>query len=281
MFKQMKLKSIILKSVLLWVIAGVYLFASQVQASLMITPTRVVLDERNRTADVTLLNTTTTTNVYRIQWQQKAQTAQGGYIDLETHTDADHIASDMLRHSPRKVTIGPGKYQRIKLRLRLPADLPDGEYRSHLLMKVVDTGVTTDGVVSEGKGAKLMLIPRLSFSIPIMVRKGQNNSTTGIASLELNTQEDKPKLMVDVTHQGDFSSYGILTVYMKANDSSPVEKIGEAHNIALFRETALRKASIPLQIDQVPAGAVVQVVYDGDDEYEGQQLGTAAFTYEP
>ena len=59
-------------------------------------------------------------------------------------------------------------------------------------------------------------------------------------------------------------------------------KIGETHNIALYRETGLRKVTIPLQhVDSVPAGALIQVVYEGDGEFEGQQLGTAAFTYNP
>jgi len=258
------------------------LFAIQVQASLMITPTRVVLDEKNRTAEVTLLNTTTTTKVYRIQWVEMRQTEMGGYKKIEAPTASDFIASDMIRHSPRKVTIKPREYQRIKLSLRLPKGLPDGEYRSHLKMKVTDTGVTADDIPFDGEGAKLRLIPKLSFTIPVVVRKGVIDTSTDIESVRLEVQGAKgPELKVDVVHKGEFSSFGNLIAYMKANNRSEVVKIGETHNIALFRETKLRKVTIPLQINSVPSGAVVQVVYEGDDEFEGQQLGTAAFTYVP
>lgn len=260
----------------------VFLGVSQVQASLMITPTRVVMDERQRTAEVTLLNTTTSTKVYRILWQELKQTELGGYEELETPTDKDPIASNMIQYSPRKVTIEPGKYQRIKLRLRLKGDLPDGEYRSQLMMKVTDVGVNPDSLEKEIDGAHLFLIPKLSFSIPVMVRKGVNNSATEIVSVDLNTQNvDEAKMLVDVSHSGDFSSFGNVYVYMKPTAGSQVEKIGQVHNIALFRETKKRTVTIPLTVTQVPTGAVIQVVYSGEDEYEGQQLGTAAFTYSP
>lgn len=265
-----------------WLIYCTCFLGGQAYANLMITPTRVVMDEQNRNAEVTLLNTTETTKVYRILWREMLQTSVGGYVKIDAPTEDDATASGMIRHSPRKVTIGPGKYQRLKLRLRLPADLPEGEYRSHLVMKVTDTGVQASDIAYNGEGAKLRLIPKLSFTIPVIVRKGVNNSSTDIAGVNLNVQSSEgPKLIVDVSHTGDFSSYGKLFAYMKATSSSSVIKIGEAHNIALFRETSLRTITIPLQVEKVPAGAVVQVVYEGDDEYEGQQLGTAAFTYKP
>lgn len=256
--------------------------AGQVQASLMITPTRVVMDERHRTAEVTLLNTTTSTKVYRILWQELRQTESGGYVEIETLADDNPIASKMIQYSPRKVTIEPGKYQRIKLRLRLKGDLADGEYRSQLMMKVTDVGVDPESLESEVDGAHLFIIPKLSFSIPVMVRKGTNDSTTEITSVDLNTQNvDEAKMLVDVSHAGDFSSFGNIYVYMKPAAGGQVEKIGQVHNVALFRETKKRTVIVPLTVTQVPTGAVIQVVYSGEEEYEGQQLGTAAFTYKP
>ena len=124
-----------------WLILTLWLFSAQAQAVLMITPFRVVLDEKTRTAEVTLLNTTEQTNVYRMSWQDKEQTGLGRYINVEMPEENNHGVSEMVRQSPRKVTIEPGKYQRIRLRLRMPSDLPDGEYRSHLVMKMVDEDI--------------------------------------------------------------------------------------------------------------------------------------------
>ena len=269
-------------TLLRWVVMGCLLFVGQVQASLMITPTRVVMDEKNRTAEVTLLNTTTSTKVYRILWQELQQTSIGGYIELQGEGENEYMSSDMIQYSPRKVTIKPGKYQRIKLRLRMKGDMAEGEYRSHLVMKVTDVGVDPQSLEKNIDGAHMFIIPKLSFSIPVVVRKGANNSETQIVSVDLNTQNvDEAKMVVDISHKGEFSSFGNIYVYMKANGGSQVEKIGESHNIALFRETERRTVTIPLRVSNVPAGAVIQVVYGGEDEYEGTQLGTAAFTYQP
>ena len=52
-------------------------YSNIAQASLMIKPTRVVMDERNRSAEVTLLNNSSTTKTYRILWEQKSQKENG------------------------------------------------------------------------------------------------------------------------------------------------------------------------------------------------------------
>ncbi len=266
----------------IWTALIAVFWSATSQASLMITPMRVVMDEKHRTAEVTLLNTTDSTKVYRILWQELAQTALGGYVELMGEGENEYQAGNMIQYSPRQVTIKPGKYQRIKLRLRMKGNMPDGEYRSHLMMKVTDTGIDPETLDVEIGSAHMYLIPKMSFSIPVIVRKGKNDSSTEITSVDLNTQNiEKSKMNVEISHKGVFSSFGNLFVYMKANSGSPVEKIGEAHSVALFRETQQRMVTIPLRVSNVPAGAVIQVVYDGEDEYEGQQLGTAAFTYQP
>ena len=269
------------KKVVCWLVFSLCLFAGQVQAVLMITPFRVVLDEKNRTAEVTLLNTTEKTNVYRMSWQDKEQTSLGSYVNVEMPEENQHGVSEMVRQSPRKVTVKPGKYQRIRLRLRMPADLPDGEYRSHLLMKVIGMG-GDEKKAREEKVDKVItkVFPRISFSIPVIVRKGENDSDVAISALDIDTSDPKKlKLLVEISHSGNFSSYGVAKVYMTVNGT--VKKIGEVGNVALFRETVLRRVPIPLTVKEIAKGAVVQVVCDGGDEYESQQLGSAAFTYNP
>lgn len=244
------------------------------QASLLIKPFRAVLDEKRTTAEITLLNNSSETRTYNIQWNETRQTISGGYIDI---TENPFAASDYIRHSPRQVTIKPGEYQKIKLRLRMPRDLAAGEYRSHLMMKAVANLPKVDD--SKTKGMKVQIIPQLSFTIPILVRKGNLDVKTDISSIKVNTDKNnKHKISVLIDHQGEFSTYGSLYAYMKVGNSK-VEQIGEAHNIAVFRESKQRQAQITLQVPKIPDGAVVQVLYKGDDEFEGQILGKAAIRY--
>ncbi|MFW8120996.1 hypothetical protein, partial [Klebsiella pneumoniae] len=48
-------------------------------ADLLISPTRISFDERQRTAKVTVINTS---KEYRVIWSEKQSTATGGYITL-------------------------------------------------------------------------------------------------------------------------------------------------------------------------------------------------------
>jgi hypothetical protein len=125
------------------------------------------------------------------------------------------------------------------------------------------------------KGQELVIVPLLSFSIPVMVRKGAYKSEANINSIKVANAKNKKTLQVSLTHEGAFSSYGNLFAYMKAGNGKTVQ-IGETHNIALFRETSQRIVNIPLQTQDLPKDAVIQVLYKGDDELEGKILSKAA-----
>ncbi len=251
-------------------------------SDIMITPTRLVMDEKNRTAEVTLLNTKKETKVYRIFLSEKIQNAAGGYNDIDTK-EGEFIASPMLRYSPKKVSIEPGGYQRIKLSYRMPANLEDGEYRSHLAMKLIDSGVELSDykqAPENATGMSMTIVPVLSFSIPVIVRKGKIDIDTNINNPDLSTTDGKKALAVTLHKKGIYSSFGSVHVYMKANAISDVVKIGEITNIAVYRESNSRTVHIPLTTDNIPSGATLQVIYEGDDEYEGTQWGSASFTYQ-
>jgi len=267
--------------------------STALRADLMVSPTRAVLDERNRSTQITLLNTTSETRTYQIEWQELRQTEIGTYEAIEEPGPQFHIASPMLRHSPRRVTIAPGSYQRIRLRLRAPADLADGEYRSHLLMKrVANSDVQALNMTpgqnpqgSPGGKVSVQFHVNLSFSIPVIVRKGRpsnENAVTSVTMAEDDSRpgEKKPSMMVQLSHKGVFSSFGSVLIYMQAQTDADVETIGMANNVALFRETSSRNIAVPLQVTTIPTGALIKVEYRGREEYEGQLLGESVFRYQ-
>merc|ERR1712065_22236 len=88
--------------------------------------------------------------------------------------------------------------------------------------------------------------------------------------------QSKPNLDIEVARFGNFSSYGKVTAYMKKPNSGQVEKIGQVNNISVYPELDSRHVKIPLWVQSIPSGAIVQVVYEGEEEYEGETLGIAA-----
>ena len=281
----MKTSSISKLCALLSLIASMVLPFHTAHANLMITPTRVVFDDKTKSGVVTLLNSTKKTKTYRIELVNKLQNSAGEYVDISA--DASYpgkSAVDFLRYSPRVVTIEPGKYQKIKLRLRMPAALPEGEYRTHLAMRVIDNDVQLpdSSASSNDDGMRAAIIPRVSFSIPLIVRHGETGLQTEIKNVELLKPEDakaKPRLAVEIARSGNSSSFGLMNAYMKAPNSNQVQKIGQLNNVAVFTEIDSRLVRIPLWVDKIPNNAIVQVMYEGEDEYEGRTLGQAAFRF--
>jgi len=252
------------------------------RADLMITPTRVVFEEGVRTSEVTLVNRSTETKTYRIELQNKIQDDKGGYSDISADAAyPGNSAIDFLRYSPRVVTIEPGKYQKIKLNLRLPGSIAAGEYRVHLAMRAISSKVTKSSTSTES-GMKTQISPKMSFSIPIIVRHGTAGMETKVSGVELlpkSAQLASPNLDIILARTGDVSAYGTISAYMKLPNSSQVQQIGKLSNVSVYTEVASRHVLVPLWIDSIPSGAVVQVTYQGDEEYEGRTLGQAAFKY--
>jgi hypothetical protein len=72
------------------------LIASQSYASLTITPLRVVFEERDRSAEVVLINTSEKTNTYRVSWMHNKQKLDGYYDEINTPLNPDYNPEDMI-----------------------------------------------------------------------------------------------------------------------------------------------------------------------------------------
>ena len=110
--------------------------ASPAQANILIMPIRIVFGPRDRMQDITVLNTSETqAGTYRLAWIFAKQTEEGTYVKLDEPLNPELDPEQTMLFSPRQVTLPPGGKQRVRLSLRRPADLPDGEYRAHLYLK--------------------------------------------------------------------------------------------------------------------------------------------------
>lgn len=119
-------------------LASLILLASHAFAGeLMVHPTRVVFDGNTRTAQIDVINSGTETMTYRISLIRRRMTDTGEFVPVESAHEQERFADEMIRYSPRQVVIPPGGTQAVRLQLRKPANLEDGEYRSHLLFQAL------------------------------------------------------------------------------------------------------------------------------------------------
>ena len=242
------------------------------QANLMITPTRIEFDQRERSAKVSLINTGNETKTYRIFWRQQKQLPDGRYHHFENQDDIGNFAtaSKMLRYSPRQVTLKPGERQHIRIAARRPKGLADGEYRSHLVFEALANKRQHESKQSEPTGIQLYV--NLAFAIPVMVRQGKLDVKASLADVELVTKQVNESTHVGanitINRQGLHSSLGNLKVYWQDIGSSTEKQIGILNNIAIYTEVSDRKITLGLSEHSVKPGTL-HIVYEGSNEYKG------------
>ncbi|MGC9386780.1 MAG: fimbrial biogenesis chaperone [Hydrogenovibrio sp.] len=246
------------------------------EAGLLISPTRVIFEERERSASVALVNTSNETTSYRIQFIENRQKSDRSYQLLNTEKDdmsGLFPAADIIRYSPRQVTLAPGERQTIRLRLRKPPNLPRGEYRSHLTFYQLPNPTTLEQNKDKGAGMRIFMLT--GFSIPVQVWQGDLNTRLSISDLAMQPNaDDLSQLTMKLNRSGDFSAVGKLTAYWRANSRQPYQEVTFLNNVAVYRENKQVSVSLNLPKD-TPTSGQYKVTFTPDKAYP-QSLATEA-----
>jgi len=258
---------------LICIIIGI-LVINSASANLMIAPQRLVFEERERSASVNLINTSSATTTYRLRWVQKKQAANSRYINLPPDSNEVANATPMLRFSPRQVTLAPGEKQTVRIALRRKKDLNKGEYRSHLLFQALPN----KGIESANqKNAKIKINLLLGFAIPVIVRQGKLNGEAKITDLQIEKSESKGKIFygarVTIKRKGIHTTYGTLKVLWKPRLVATYKQIAILNNVALYPESSSVQYYTGLK-DFKPNNGYMKIIYEGRQEYNGKTFDT-------
>jgi len=225
----------------------------QAHANLMILPTNVVFEGRDRYAVVTLINNGNTTTSYNLEWvHYKMLPETGAYEYLEDLGDEFDLSKHLVL-SPRRVSLAPKAKQKIRLALRRPADISPGDYRAHLSFSAVPIKQeSSDAKEGEGDEASASVNFVISYSIPVFWRAGESDARAelGQISLERNANTGMLDLLVP-TERSPESPYSILGYAMvyHIDEKGGEEFIGELSNANIFPEIDNRTFRILLTKD--------------------------------
>ena len=100
--------------------------ASHAWAELMLYPTRIVFAGNQRAAQLELINNGSERATYRISLVNRRMSETGAFTEIDTPLPGEQFAEDLLRYSPRQVTLEPGTGQAVRIMVRKPANLPTG-----------------------------------------------------------------------------------------------------------------------------------------------------------
>ncbi len=223
-------------------------FDAMAQGGLLLTPRRVVFEGKQKTKQITLVNSGQDTSTYYISFVQYRMNEDGSF-DKITEPDSGQVFADKyLRLYPRRVTLAPDEAQVVKVQLRGYNKLPDGEYRSHLYFKLQNN---VNALGEEGNKdtttISIKLIPIYGISIPAIIRKGKSTTKVNLSDITTTMLNDTtPALNITFNRSGNFSVYGDVKVdYFPSDGEEPVE-VGIVRGLAVYTPNKLRRFTLPL-----------------------------------
>lgn len=240
-------------------------------ANLLINPTRVQFNPSDRTADVTLINTSQVTTTYRMEWAEKRAKINGGYEDLtEAEAASFPTASKMLRFSPKQVTLKPGDRQTIKLAVRRPQGLAVGEYRSHLMFRALPPQTKEEGLNTDAASTTVNIV--LNFAIPVVIQQGtpQYDISMNDARINYNPIKKDGSVEVIMARTGLHSVIGHLNAYWTPNGGQE-RLIGKAGDYNFWPELKSTTATLNwVGADFAVTDGKLRIVYEGVKEFRGK-----------
>jgi P pilus assembly chaperone PapD len=211
---------------------------------LLVTPTRIVFEGNMQTTELALVNRSDKAHTYAISFVQCRMSENGEIKEIDKGTSPDpddRFADTLIRFTPRRVILEPRQVQVVRMMLRKPADLADGEYRSHLSFRLIPSAEDAVKPDSVSRGIQIKLVPIYGVTIPVIVRQGSLTATTRLSGLRL----DSRNLHVTIEREGTRSTYGDIEALWKAPGSKALS-VALIKGVAVYTPNAKRTMVIAL-----------------------------------
>ncbi len=247
-----------------------------------IAPLRVLFDGRTRSATVFLTNRTAQTATYRISLVNRRMLETGAIVEADVAREGEFFADDIIRFSPRRVTIAPFTSQTIRLLARKPrGKFPENiEYRTHLAIRSIPVTPhlkdleNEEELVAEGK-LSVTAVATIETVIPIILRLGNPQATINLENPNLVIKDPisgLPVLTVDMIRGGDRSVYGTMEIVHVAPDGQTTS-LHTGRGLAVYYPTPKRTRIITLKTanSQMLSSGQLIVRYIETEDMHGDQ----------
>jgi hypothetical protein len=244
------------------------------QAEVMMLPTRVVMENKDRTATVVIKNVGQATGNFSVTLIDMKMEESGMVVPVEGEKSAEYSAIPYIRIAPRSMTLKPNESQNVRLMLRIPEGLENGEYRAHLRVKIENDNVDDSGQPINTKDVAIAVKANLVLIIPVIIRHGETSLVMQIDSPKItHDSSGAPQLDMYLKREGNRSSMGDVSVNYSAASGKP-QLLKFFPGVPVYRPTPRRFISIPLD---VPKGVTLSsgslhITYDAQEKEGGQTL---------
>ncbi len=241
------------------------------ESILQVLPTRVVLAGNKRSMTVTLINRGDSDGSYRMFFRNIRADENGQFTEVETPVEGELFADNMVRFSPRRITVPARSKQSIRVLARKPQGLEDGEYRSHLVFRKLPSQNSVLEQANEDDGIGFSLRPIVEVTIPVIVRHGAINAELSLSDASLIDTGEGKEIQFRINREGQRSLYGDVDVWW-IDSSGNRSNLAMARGISVYTPNSHRIFSLPLETDPgTLAPGKIMLEYREDPAYGGDQ----------
>lgn len=256
-------------AVIVSVLVAILAAGTPALGGVLIAPTRLVFEGSERHGEFVLVNKGDTSERYRVSVVNRRMSPEGRIVEAPEPLPDERFADGMIRLAPRVVVLPPDEPQTVRILVRKPADLPRGEYRSHLLIEQVPEAPPPAAVAGreDPRGISLHLTAIYGITVPVIVRNGHLRAHATLSDFAFRVDDGVPRFHFRIDRQGERSFYGDLEVHYEAPGEEP-RVVGRANGVAIY--TPNQSRSVALELDfprgQIPQHGRLTVEYrDGEE----------------
>jgi len=200
--------------------------------AIYVNPTAVFMDPRAQDASITIGNSGDAAEEATIELKfgfPDADSAGTPFIRFVEDPGSEFAsAAGWIRPYPQRVRLAPGTQQVVRLLARPPADLPDGEYWTRMIISGRGASVpvrSADSTVTVGVGLEIRLVTSVTY------RKGRLTTGVALRSLTAELEGDSISVWTNLAREGNAAYLGTADI-----------------ELATARGTVIQRWSVPLAV---------------------------------
>lgn len=252
-------------------------FAQMESSVLFVAPHRVIMDPSEKVEVLNVANKSEKTHRYDLTLIDQVMNERGMTLRQDTF---EYSAKRMIRFVPKRFTLKPGERQVVRVMVKRPEGLADGDYHSHLLFREVPLSVQDKQALKDERSAEnkeksvtFEIRALYGVAVPIIVQQGKVESDISLGDVRLIPAGDKtlPALEIDFARTGNAEAASQVSASFVKDGGKPVELLGPTW-VRIYREVS--KVTRRIELKNIPSdvtlsgGKIVLSLTKGGDKEE-------------
>ena len=243
------------------------------EATVQVFPNKLMFEGDVQSGTLTVMNNGSSSGLYTVEWVDNGMASDGALFQYQEEGLAPWSIQSHIRYAPRRTLLKPGQRQVIKIALKRNVDVSDGEYFSHIKIRMLDSDVEATLAKQQEENAEpakeMKIVARQVIAVPIIWRKGDVPPQASLHSASLDVTGRAIDLVVN--RDGAASTRGYITIYPQGAD----EPVSQVTHVVIYPTTDHKSVRITLKdvvdVSQL-VGRKVRIVYVDEAGKEGSAL---------